>query len=170
MKKVIVTGAGGNLGTAMVKKFIDSGYYVIATVSSGNTVGVYDGNSNLEVHAVDAENETAVNNFMSSIISKHTALDAVLMLIGGFSMGTIENSGLPEIQKMLSLNFHTAYFFARPAFNHMISGGRGGRLIFIGAVPAIDDRSGFDMLPYSLSKNAVVKLAKILNSKGQEKM
>ena len=37
MKTVIITGANGNLGTAVTKEFIDKNYRVIATISNENS-------------------------------------------------------------------------------------------------------------------------------------
>lgn len=168
MKKIIITGAAGNLGKACVKKFIDSGYYVIAADVSIKKED-FGAPQNLEVHALDAANETAAKNFVEGILSQHKQIDAALLLIGGFAMGTIENSGAAEIQKMMALNFNTAYFTARPVFNQMAKQTEGGKLIFMASDPALDDKKGFDMIGYTLSKSLLVKLAKILNSEGRKK-
>ncbi|MFI5219615.1 MAG: SDR family NAD(P)-dependent oxidoreductase [Bacteroidia bacterium] len=168
MKKIIITGAAGNLGKACVKEFINSGHYVIAAdaVIKKEDFGALN---NLEVHALDASNETAAKTFVENILSQHKQIDAALLLIGGFAMGNIENSDAAEIQKMILLNFNTAYFTARPVFNQMTKQAEGGKLIFMASDPALDDKKGFDMIGYTLSKAMLVKLAKILNSEGQKK-
>jgi nucleoside-diphosphate-sugar epimerase len=39
MKSIIITGANGNLGSAVVKKFLDEKYKVIAVDSADNQLG-----------------------------------------------------------------------------------------------------------------------------------
>lgn len=167
-KTVIITGAAGNLGRAVVKNFLDKDYHVIAVDNAGSPVNKLDSHPNLETHEVNAMNEKESNDFIQSIINKHGKIDAACLLIGGFAMGSIENTGEAELQKMFSLNFNTLYFTARPIFNQMLKQ-NGGKLIFVGTVPALNDNAGYDMIAYTLSKSLVIKLAKILNSEGHKK-
>jgi|ERR1035437_3929788 NAD(P)-dependent dehydrogenase (short-subunit alcohol dehydrogenase family) len=168
MKTIIITGAAGNLGRAVVKKFLDSDYQVIAIGDDIRHLNKWDSHANLETHELNAMNEKEAHDFIQSMITKHGKIDAALLLIGGFAMGSIENTGEKELQKMFSLNFNTLYFTARPIFNQMLKQ-NGGKLIFVGTVPALSDNAGYDMIAYTLSKSLVIKLAKILNSEGHKK-
>ena len=167
-KTVIITGAAGNLGRAVVKKFLDSDYQVIAVDNIGSPINKLDPHPNLETYEVNAMNEENANDFIQSMITKHGKIDAACLLIGGFAMGSIENTGEKELQKMFSLNFNTLYFTARPIFNQMLKQNE-GKLIFVGTVPALNDNAGYDMIAYTLSKSLVIKLAKILNTEGHKK-
>jgi NAD(P)-dependent dehydrogenase (short-subunit alcohol dehydrogenase family) len=102
------------------------------------------------------------------MITKHGKIDAACLLIGGYAIGSIENTGGEELQKMFELNFYTLYFTVRPIFNQMLKQNE-GKLIFVGTVPALNDKAGYDMIAYTLSKSLVIKLAKILNSEGNKK-
>lgn len=73
-----------------------------------------------------------------------------------------------DIEKQFALNFNTAYFTTRPLFDHMINNGS-GRLIYIGSRPALDAKSGKDLLAYSLSKSLLFKLADLLNEEAKGK-
>jgi len=167
-KTVIITGAAGNLGATVTDKFLKSGYRVIAGVSNHHISSIHP-HPNLEVIRVDATDEKSCNDFVQSVIDKQGSIDAALLLVGGFAMGSIENAGESEIHKMISLNFNTAYFTARPAFNQMMKQKAGGKIIFIGAASALDDNQGYKVLPYVLSKSLIVKLAKTLNIEGHKK-
>ena len=59
---------------------------------------------------------------------------------------------------MYSLNFETAYFVARPVFLQMLKQSTGGRMVFIGARPALQPKDGKDMLAYGLSKSLIFTL------------
>jgi NAD(P)-dependent dehydrogenase (short-subunit alcohol dehydrogenase family) len=163
MKTIIITGANGNLGTAVVKKMLDEGYKIIAVDNGDAHLQFASGNKNFEFFTVNLsdENETAL--FIDTVISKYNKIDGALMLVGGFAMGNIEATKGSDINKMFSLNFETAYFVARPLWQHMKQNNY-GRLVFIGARPALKAEQGKDMLAYALTKAMLFKLADFINA------
>ena len=168
MKTVIITGANGNLGTATVKKFLDEGYSVIAVDAKDEHLEFAKGNKNFERHAVDLTNESETENFVKSVIANRCKIDAALMIVGGFAMGNVSATAGSDIQKQFSLNFETAYFLARPLLKHMQQN-EYGRLVFIGARPAINPAQGKDMIAYALSKSLLFKLADFINEENKGK-
>jgi NAD(P)-dependent dehydrogenase (short-subunit alcohol dehydrogenase family) len=168
MKTVIITGANGGLGTAVVKKFLNRNYRVLATVIHESMLTSLDKHENLEVYHVDLVKEKETATFVSEMVLKHKTIEGALMIAGGFAAGGIEQTGNDELMKMYSLNFETAYHIARPVFLHMIQHNY-GRLIFVGARPALDATAGKKMIPYALSKSLVIKLAELLNAEAKGK-
>ncbi|GAC1569057.1 MAG: 3-oxoacyl-ACP reductase FabG [Chitinophagaceae bacterium] len=162
MKTIIVTGANGNLGTACVKKLLAEGHRVIAADGSDNHLAFAVGNANYEFATVNLSNEAGTGTFITGIISKHGKVDGALMLVGGFAAGDIAATTGADVQKMFSLNFETAYFMARPLLQYMQQNNY-GRLIFIGARPALVPAQGKDLLAYSLTKSLLFKLAEYIN-------
>ncbi|HUM47348.1 MAG TPA: SDR family NAD(P)-dependent oxidoreductase, partial [Chitinophagales bacterium] len=167
-KTVIITGANGNLGTAVVKKFLESGYKVVATVIHESMLDAFEKHERLEVSAVDLANEADTSSFISTTISKYKTVDATLMLAGGFAAGDISKTASGDVLKMVTLNFETAYHVARPLFEHMKQNDS-GRLIFVGARPALNANAGKNMIAYALSKSMVIKLAELLNADAKGK-
>ncbi len=163
MSTVIITGANGNLGTAVVKKFLDTGYKVIGVDGSSGHLGFALGNPNFEMRAVNLGNETEAASFVSACIAKYGQIDAALMLVGGFAMGTIDGSDGAAVQKMYSLNFETAYYTTRPLLQHMKEKGS-GRLVFMGARPALVADQGKDKIAYALAKSLLFRLAELINA------
>ena len=90
MKKIIITGANGNLGTAVTKFFLQKGYKVIATVQNEEAKKEMDQHDNLQVEAVNLEHETEAALFAQHVIDAYVTIDAALMLVGGFTAGKIE--------------------------------------------------------------------------------
>jgi NAD(P)-dependent dehydrogenase (short-subunit alcohol dehydrogenase family) len=168
MKTIIITGASGNLGSVVTKKFLDSGYRVVATVIHEDFAKDLTAHPNLQVDTVNLTNETESCSFVQRTISKYKQIDAALMLVGGFAAGDIQATGGAELQKQYSLNFETAYFVTRPAFNHMMEKGS-GRLAFIGARPALHAADGKNLLAYALGKSLLFKLAEFLNEEARGK-
>jgi NAD(P)-dependent dehydrogenase (short-subunit alcohol dehydrogenase family) len=120
-------------------------------------------NQNLEVRKVDLGNEEEATAFAQDLISKYVNVDAAMMLVGGFAMGDIGATAGADLKKQYALNFETAYFTARPLFTHMMENNF-GRLIFVGARPALDASAGKGMIAYALSKSLLFKLAEYLNA------
>jgi NAD(P)-dependent dehydrogenase (short-subunit alcohol dehydrogenase family) len=167
-KTIIITGANGNLGTVVVSKFLEKDYRVIATViedSMRDSLGKHD---DLDVRVVNLSDEGIAAHFIAETLSRYDKIDAALMLAGGFSMGNTEKTSTEDVRKMVALNFETAYNVARPLFTHMLSN-NSGRLVFVGARPALDPAAGKNMIAYGLSKSLLFKLAEYLNADAKGK-
>lgn len=163
MKTVIITGANGNLGSAVTQTFLHKGYRVIATILDETMRKDFPAHNQLEVQVVDLSSESATEKFVGDAIVKYQKIDAALMLVGGFAMGDIENTAIGDIDKQISLNFKTAYHLTRPLLKHM-DANNSGRLVFIGARPAIEASQGKDLVAYALSKSLLFKLAEFINA------
>ncbi len=168
MKTIIITGANGNLGTATVKKFLDEGYKVIAVDGKTDHLEFALQHKNFELRSVNLTHESDTAAFVASVIDSYKKIDGVLMLVGGFAMGNIAAATGADIQKQFSLNFETAYYLARPLVQHMQQNGY-GRLVFIGARPALNAAQGKDLIAYGLSKSLLFKLAEYINEDNKGK-
>ena len=167
-KTILITGANGGLGATVVKKFLDKGYKVIAVDQSGTHLGFAAAHDNFELKSVDATSEEAVSSFVEEIVELYDNIDGALLLVGGFAMGDIAATDGEALRKMYSLNFETAYFFARPLFRHMLEKGY-GRIAFMGARTALKPEQGKGALGYSLTKSLLFHLADLLNATAKGK-
>jgi NAD(P)-dependent dehydrogenase (short-subunit alcohol dehydrogenase family) len=163
MKNVIITGATGNLGMAVTNLFLAEGYYVIATVTNAQAQQALPAHPNLEVRVVNLIHEEEAASFVQDAITRHLQVHAALLLVGGFAMGNLKSTSGEDIKKQLALNFETAYNVARPVYEHMREKGS-GRLVFIGARPALRPADGKNLIAYGLSKSLLFKLAEYLNA------
>jgi NAD(P)-dependent dehydrogenase (short-subunit alcohol dehydrogenase family) len=167
-KNIIISGANGGLGTVVVKKFLDAGYTVIAIDRSGKRPGYIGSDAPYEAYSVNLANEQEISDFVQEAIRKYKKIDGALMLAGGFAMGDIAATDSDALKKMMTLNFDTAYFLARPLFQHMMQNGY-GRLVFIGSRPALQPGDGKSKLAYSLSKSLLFTLSDMLNAEAKGK-
>jgi NAD(P)-dependent dehydrogenase (short-subunit alcohol dehydrogenase family) len=167
-KTIIITGANGNLGAATVKKFLDEGYKVLAVDHSMDHLDFAKNNPAFAWKAVDLSDERATGAFVSDVTSEHGKVDGALLLAGGFAMGDVAATDGEALKKMYSLNFETAYFMARPLFQHMLQNGY-GRLVFMGARPALKAEQGKSVVAYSLTKAMLFHLAELLNAEAKGK-
>src|SRR5215471_9202921 len=97
MKTIIITGANGNLGSAVVKKFLDEKYKVIAIDGARNHLAFAEGNKDFEFKTVDLSNEAAASSFVKETIDAKNKIDGALLLVGGFAMGGIDKTSEADI-------------------------------------------------------------------------
>lgn len=164
----MITGAGGNLGNAVVETFLANGWKVYAIDRKKREHPKYSGNSNYIQKAADLLNEEETRQLVDEIINEAKVVDAGLFLAGGFAMGSVKDSGLDDIHAMIRLNFNTAYTPARTLFNHMMEKGS-GRLVFVGARPVLRSKEAVSKAGYALSKSLLFQLAEILNAEAGKK-
>jgi NAD(P)-dependent dehydrogenase (short-subunit alcohol dehydrogenase family) len=164
MKTAIVTGASGNLGLAVVKKFLAEGYRVTGTIiHEGETVTT---DKNYESVVADLMNEAPAQQFVSSVITKQGSIDAAILTVGGFAMGKIADTDTAAMVHQYKLNFETAYNVARPVFNQMMKQGS-GRIFMIGSKPGSDMRNSKGMVAYGMAKSLIFRLAELMNDEAK---
>ncbi|MCX6319021.1 MAG: SDR family NAD(P)-dependent oxidoreductase [Bacteroidetes bacterium] len=168
-KTAIVTGAYGNLGQAVVKKFIREGYKVAGSMMPGEAMPPDFPEDGFTGSAVDLTNEDDTKKWVDGIIASHGTVDAAVFTVGGFAMGVMADTRLSDIQRQYQLNFETSYNAARPVFAQMMRQQQ-GRIFFIGARPGLQATFSNGMVAYGLAKSLVFRLAELMNleSKGMD--
>jgi NAD(P)-dependent dehydrogenase (short-subunit alcohol dehydrogenase family) len=136
---------------------------VIAVDGRDNHLDFAKGNSAFEFSSVNLTSEADTGNFIQGVIEKHGQVHGALLLVGGFAMGNVEATTGGDIHKMFSLNFETAFYVARPLLAHMKQHGY-GRVVFIGARPALKPEQGKGVVAYALTKSLLFGLADIINA------
>jgi NAD(P)-dependent dehydrogenase (short-subunit alcohol dehydrogenase family) len=165
MSRVLITGAGGNLGESCVDVFLSKGFEVVGTVSPGKE---FQSEKKFEAIGIDLTDEQKVNDIFSKLVT-NKLIDAAVFTVGGFAPGKITQTKGPALKKMIALNFETTFYAARNVFEHMLANGKGGRMIFIGSKPALEAEAGKDLTAYALSKSLLFRLAEMMNVDGKGK-
>lgn len=166
MKTAIVTGASGNMGQAVVRKFLAEGYNVVGTIIPNDPAPFDIEDAKLEKIVVDLMNEEDSDKFIKSVISKYGSIDAAVLTVGGFTMGKIADTKTADVYKQYKLNFETAYNVARPAFVQMMQQGN-GRIFIIGSRPGMSAKEGKGMVAYGLGKSLIFRLAELMNEEAK---
>lgn len=163
-KIAIVTGASGNLGQAVIDKFIKEDFFVVGTINRG-ACKKYPADK-FEATAIDLTNETAAGKFVEDTISKHTKIDAAILTAGGFAMGKIADTAVADLLFQYKLNFETAYNIARPVFLQMLKQGY-GRIFLIGSKAGLTAKEGKGKIAYGLAKSMLFRLAENMNEEAK---
>lgn len=165
-KTIIVTGASGNLGKAIVKKFNYKEYNVIGIVhKKENNIS---GENNLEETELDLLNEENSEKFVSGVIEKYGAIDVAVLTAGGFASGNIDKTKTSDITQLYQLNFETAYNIAKPVFLQMMKQNN-GRIFLIGSRQGLSILKGKKAVAYSFSKSLLFRLTELLNAEAKGK-
>ncbi|GAB3951954.1 3-oxoacyl-ACP reductase FabG [Spirosoma harenae] len=166
MKTVLITGASGGLGQDVVAYLHEQGYSILATVGSSRHQNAFDHLPNVQTSVVNVVDEASVANFLDD--HKATSIQAAILLVGGFAMGNLQETGGALIQKMFDINFLSAFNLAKPLMARFEQQ-EGGQFILIGSRPALNAIEGKNVVAYALSKTLVFELANLINAEGKSK-
>ncbi|MBO0932319.1 SDR family NAD(P)-dependent oxidoreductase [Fibrella aquatilis] len=163
MNTVLVTGASGNLGQTLVEHLHQAGYDILATFQTERAARLFDHLPNVQTRLVDLLHEEAVDTFMAS--EPPARLRAAVLLVGGFTTGTLADTNLDQIQKLIQLNFVSAFTVVKallPIFKQQGS----GQFVLVGARPSLNADEGKNAVAYALSKALIFQLADLINADG----
>lgn len=163
---IIITGASGNLGQAVVRQFLKADWTVIGLVIPGDQIPMDIKDPKFVRVEVDLADETHTALAIGRIIKKRGTIDAAVLTAGGFAMGTIAQTSSKDLLQQYKLNLETTYHAARPIFQQMLTQKK-GRIFMIGARPATDMQQAKGMTAYALSKSLIFRLAELMNAEAK---
>jgi NAD(P)-dependent dehydrogenase (short-subunit alcohol dehydrogenase family) len=151
---VLITGASGGLGAAVVRGFLESGAAAVFGVARSWNDHPADGPFHpIEADLSSPEECLRVADFVGTA-------DALVHLVGGFAGGKpIAQTNRDQWQAMLDLNLGIAFSMIQAVLPKMIDAKR-GRILAVGSRAAVEPMPGF--AGYTVSKAALVALVKTL--------
>ena len=162
MKTAIVTGASGNLGKAIVQKFLDEGFLVFGI--SRHEPGI--AHPHFKFISLDLADEQKCHELVKQITDECNQIDVAVLTAGGFAMGALTDTRWNDFVDQLNLNFRTTYNIAQPVFTAMMKEGK-GRIFLTGARPGSDMRYSKGLAAYGLSKSLIFRLAEQMNEEAK---
>jgi len=160
-KVVLVTGAAGNLGKAVVRQFLLSGATVCAVDHrQGRLEGLRDASSALGklllFENMDVTNQEAMQLLAKKVSKKVGNIDVLVNTVGGYTSGEmVHKISKITFERMMTLNVYSFLNVAQAFIPGMIEN-LSGKIITIGAVASFKGRvkSG----AYGAAKSALLRL------------
>ncbi|CAN5554766.1 3-oxoacyl-ACP reductase FabG [soil metagenome] len=155
-RKVIITGASGGLGQAVVKHWLDLGAQVIAVASTEQSLDKLPDQARLNKIAANLTEPSEI----AQMLEKANKPDTLIHLVGGFAMGPIDGSeAQSNYQKMVAANLTSTYLCFSAMTPILKAQGRGWMLA-TGSKAATTHPGGLSA--YVATKAAVHALVKSL--------
>jgi NAD(P)-dependent dehydrogenase (short-subunit alcohol dehydrogenase family) len=162
-KVIIVTGAAGNVGSALANLLASRGARVAAVDTSRDRLeavtGALEGSGHLALSGYDLTDAAASAALIAKVQSTCGRLDGVGTTVGGFAMAKLSDAALDQWDAMFNLNVKTTWNIYRAAVPAIRQSG-GGALVAIGSAAGL--RGSAEMAAYSATKSAVLRLTESL--------
>ena len=140
MKKILVTGAGGGIGSTLVDFLIGKGHYVLCQYRSKKenllrVMANHDLDFDERCFYADLTDEFSVAEMHKQISEKHGNIWAVLNLAGGSSNGMSWKLPISEFKQIVDTNLLSTFVVCREFIPEMREQ-NGGRIINVSSVVA----------------------------------
>ncbi|HJU07803.1 MAG TPA: SDR family NAD(P)-dependent oxidoreductase [Rhodanobacteraceae bacterium] len=156
-KRIIITGAFGALGSAVVQSALQAGAQVAAIDrAEAPPAGVDLGNAH-RFGGVDLSDAAAAKRAIDEAVRALGGLDALINIAGTFRWETVADGKLETWDFLYDINLRTAVAASQAALAHLQ---RGGRIVNIGALSAL--KAGAGVGAYTASKAGVMRFTEAL--------
>ncbi len=162
-KVIIVTGAAGNVGSALATALAGKGARVVAVdmvqARLDEVVAGLPGSGHLALAQFNLLNPGATQSLVNHVIGTCGMLNGVGTTVGGFAMAKLEDAGQDQWDLMFNLNIRTTWNIYQAAVPAIRKAG-GGALCGIGSAAGL--RGSGQMAAYAATKSAVMRLTESL--------
>ncbi|MEE2746170.1 MAG: SDR family oxidoreductase [Pseudomonadota bacterium] len=148
--KVLVTGASGGLGGALINMLLKSEDIMIG--AHGRQVESIVPHRRIIVIEKDLAAEGDCEQVVKQFVQEAGGIDMLVNLCGGISYsGHWKKMSSDDWDQDLALNLSIAFYLSRSAMSSMESSGRGGRIILTGTESSLHGGSPVSF-PYAIAK------------------
>ena len=160
---VIVTGAAGNLGSAVAKAFAEAGATACCLDHrKGRLATIFpEADEHLRFYeGVDITDREAMIAVGQKIVDELGSVDGLVNTVGGFTMGErVDQISAKTWERMINLNIMSLLNASAAVVPHMIKA-ESGKIVTIGSGASL--KGGAKMGAYSAAKAAVLRLTESL--------
>jgi NAD(P)-dependent dehydrogenase (short-subunit alcohol dehydrogenase family) len=162
-KTVIVTGAGGGLGEAVVNRLVLEGATVFAPMIENRDQEWLVHDRVIVKTGIDANDENSMMEYYSSFLTWSRGPWASIHLVGGYTKAPVIETTMADFDRMMSLNARSCFLACREAARSMRAP---GRIVNVTARPAVVPTSMLSA--YAASKAAVSSITQNLSEELRE--
>ena len=167
-RTVVVTGAAGNLGTAVAQSFAERGARLALLDLDHDALrrafgAEDDGRLLIPVDLLDRDR---VRTAMAAIIDSFGGIDVLCNIAGGFRMGEqVHETSDRTWDFLMDINARSLIHATGAVVPHMLKAGH-GRIVNVGAKAALHGVAG--MGAYCAAKSAVIRLTEAMSAELRE--
>ena len=162
MRTVMLTGAAGNLGSAVAAAFADANL-VLLDLKRGS---LQESERQMFI-AADLLDPKSVQAAVDQALARFRSIDVLCNIAGGFRMGSpVHDTTDKDWDSMFNVNARTVLNMSRAVVPAMLKAG-GGKIVNIGAFAA--QKGAAQMGAYIASKSAVIRLTETMAAELREK-
>ena len=159
-KKILITGATGGIGFALVKKFVSLDGNILAT---GTKIEKLDALKRefpkINILKFDISDHSKIEEFIENVSSQLTGLD-ILINNAGINMDNLSlRMKDEEWKKVIDINLGSTFFLCKYAIKRMLKN-KYGRIVNIASV--VGHTGNLGQSNYSASKAAIIGMSKSL--------
>jgi len=166
---VIITGASGNLGRALVSAFgARNANLVLVDRHLERLAATFGTEDSRRMHvAADLLNVAAVDEAVNGAAQRFGRVDVLCNIVGGFRMGApVHETSDSDWNFLFDINVRTMMHTSRAVVPRMLQAG-GGKIVNVGAFAA--QRGVAGMGAYVASKSAVIRLTEAMAAELRDK-
>ena len=159
-KKILITGASGGIGKALVKKFVSLEGNVLATGTKTEKLNALKEEfPNINILKFDISDHSKIEEFIENTSSQLAGLD-VLVNNAGINMDNLSlRMKDEEWKKVIDVNLGATFFLCKYAIKKMLKN-KYGRIVNITSIVAHTGNLG--QANYAASKAAIIGMSKSL--------
>ena len=159
-KKILITGATGGIGKALVKKFVSLEGNVLATGTKIEKLNALKEEfPNITILKFDISEHSKIEEFIENVSSQLVGLD-VLVNNAGINMDNLSlRMKDEEWKKVIDINLGSTFFLCKYAIKKMLKN-KYGRIVNITSI--VGHTGNLGQSNYSASKAAIVGMSKSL--------
>lgn len=161
-RMVVVTGAAGGLGRAIVERLSADGYKIAALdIDQGGLLELESIDKRVIGIAVNLTDQNAVRSAFKRLDHESATFLGLVNNAGTCIMSDFPDVSTTDLSSQVAINFNSAFFCCQEAVQRLLKGGAGGRIVNISSNGAYNF-DVFDPPHYRSSKAAMDTLTKDL--------
>ena len=163
-KTVVVTGAGGGIGSAMAARFAHEGAHAIvcdanAELAAATLESIVAAGHAARVAVFDVSDPDQVREFAHDTIATHGRIDVLINNAGIIRRGALLDLAVEDWHDTMRVNLDSMYYMCRAFLPHMVETG-GGAIVNTGSQWGLSPAPGH--IAYNVSKAALHHLTRQL--------
>jgi NAD(P)-dependent dehydrogenase (short-subunit alcohol dehydrogenase family) len=167
-KVVLITGASGNLGSAVAKRFAQDGASLaLVDINAERVQKVADALKDefgvkVMAQSADLGDVQAVDALIAAVAKRFTHIDVLAHTVGGFAMGKdVTDLDFESYDKMMALNVKPVFVMGGAVAKHMLDAEIAGKIVIVLARSGLKGAKG--QSAYTASKAAAQRIMESLS-------